>query len=105
AAEVGDPAVVALPLQGLPFQHLHFLAVRARHAAVALISLQKQVLDPGYTPGARRAGEVDPRSAGDGSAPRSCQLDRVTLVINVHIPAVDVVTVDVARGQLGEVSG
>ena len=105
AAEVLHLAVVVGPLEVFPLQRLVVAAVRARHVVVALVALVEQVGDARGALEGGRAGEVDLGVAAEGTGAGFGQFDGVAFVVDVDVPAVDLVAVDVARGQLGEVGG
>ncbi|MNQ75210.1 hypothetical protein D3C85_899960 [compost metagenome] len=86
-----------------PLKHLHVTTIRTRHVVVTLVTAIEQV---GYSRSAldrRRAGKVELGIATEGAAPGFRQLDGIAFLADVHLPAVDLVAVHIARRQLRQV--
>ncbi|MCY1286744.1 hypothetical protein D9M70_357200 [compost metagenome] len=105
AAQVVHPTEVGGVLEVLPLQHLHLATVRARYVVVALVALLEQVGNLRHALQGGRAGVVELRTAAEGGTACLGQLDGITLVVEVDLPAVHLIAVDVAGSQLGQVGG
>ncbi len=80
-------------------------AVRARHVVAALVTDAVELGNAACVLDGGRGGEVELGVPTVGAGPRLGELDRVALAVHVHVPAINLVAVDVAGRDLGKVRG
>ena len=78
-------------------------AMRAWHIEVTLVAHLEQIGNARRTFDRGGTGEVKLGVAAKRGRSRLGQLDRITLVINVHLPTIHLVAIHIAHGLLRKV--
>ncbi|MNO96284.1 hypothetical protein D3C76_879490 [compost metagenome] len=86
--------------QALPLQDLHMPTGRTWYVVVPLIPHHEEIIDPRGPLDERGAGEIELCVTAEGTAPRFGQLDAIALLVDVNVPAVDLIAVDIPSRQL-----